>query len=256
MNNSFDFNRFKKVLARDYRATYSRFGLAALILSLLVVTVWLFSLVTGNPYYLLIPDFYTEQEWVDLFYRDILEARFRTILSGIAISFAIAPATIYKSCNLKGRGNYYAMLPASHLEKYLSMFFYCCIMAPLAVLLGSFIVDTLLTLLPIGYFKGFIWNWFDHFREDFIVEFISSFIAFLFLTSSIFMFTNTLFKRAKFIKTALWLMLIGFVLLITDIAFPALFDFIGSFWVKFIIMLIISFVLQFFTYRRLKRMQY
>ena len=244
MSNTFDFNRFKKVLARDYRATYSRFGLAALILSLLVVTVWIFYLVWDNTFH---------YDWVD--YQIAIGERFSTILSGIAISFAIAPAIIYKSCNLKGRGNYYAMLPASHLEKYLSMLFYCCIAAPLAVLLGSFIVDTLLTLLPIGYFKGFIWNW-SNFSEDYFVEYISSFIAFLFLTSSIFMFTNTLFKRAKFIKTALWLMLIGFVLLITDIAFPALFDFIGSFWVKFIIMLIISFVLQFFTYRRLKRMQY
>jgi hypothetical protein len=45
-------------------------------------------------------------------------------------------------------------------------------------------------------------------------------------------------------------------LLITGIAFPALFDFIDSFWVKFIIMPIISFVLQFFTFRRLKKMQY
>lgn len=248
MNNTFNFTRFKKVLARDFRATYSRFGLAALILSLLVVTVWIFYLVWDNTFH-----YIAEPDWVD--YQIAIGERFSTILSGIAISFAIAPATIYKSCNLKGRGNYYAMLPASHLEKYLSMFFYCCIVAPLAVLLGSFIVDTLLTLLPIGYFKGFIWNW-SNFSEDFFVEYISSFIAFLFLTSSIFMFTNTLFKRAKFIKTALWLMLIGFVLLITDIAFPALFDFIGSFWVKFIIMLIISFVLQFFTYRRLKRMQY
>ncbi|MBR4197879.1 MAG: hypothetical protein IKQ94_03795 [Bacteroidales bacterium] len=244
MNNTFNFTRFKKVLARDFRATYKRFGLAALILSLLVVTVWILYLVWGNTFH---------YNWVD--YQIAIGERFSTILSGIAISFAIAPATIYKSCNLKGRGNYYAMLPASHLEKYLSMFFYCCIVAPLAVLLGSFIVDTLLTLLPIGYFKGFIWNW-SNFSEDYFVEYISSFIAFLFLTSSIFMFTNTLFKRAKFIKTALWLMLIGFVLLITGIAFPALFDFIGSFWVKFIIMLIISFVLQFFTYRRLKRMQY
>ena len=45
MNNTFNFTRFKKVLARDYRATYSRFGLAALILSLLVVTVWFLYLV-------------------------------------------------------------------------------------------------------------------------------------------------------------------------------------------------------------------
>ena len=254
MNNTFDFNRFKKVLARDYRATYSRFGLAALILSLLVVTVWIFYLVTGNPYYRLIPDYYTEQEWMDLFYRDNLDARFSTILSGIAISFAIAPAIIYKSCNLKGRGNYYAMLPASHLEKYLSMLFYCCIVAPLAVLLGSFIVDTLLTLLPFGYFKYFIWNYYD--LPHITTEDMLFFIDFLFLTASIFMFSNTLFKRAKFIKTVLWLMLIGFILLLTGIAFSALFDLFVSFLPAFIILLVSSLILQIFTFRRLKKMQY
>ena len=114
MSNTFDFNRFKKVLARDYRATYSRFGLAALILSLLVVTVWIFYLVWDNTFH-----YIAEPDWVD--YQIAIGERFSTILSGIAISFAIAPAIIYKSCNLKGRGNYYAMLPASHLEKYLSM---------------------------------------------------------------------------------------------------------------------------------------
>lgn len=251
MNNTFNFTRFKKVLARDFRATYKRFGLAALILSLLVVTVWIRNLVTG------IPSYYTDPDWgwgVDSFYHNILINRVSILFMGVIISFAIAPAIIYKSCNLKGRGNYYAMLPASHLEKYLSMFFYCCIVAPLAVLLGSFIVDTLLTLLPIGYFKYFIWNFDEWHYID--AEFVLCFIAFLFLTASIFMFTNTLFKRAKFIKTVLWLMLIGFLLLLTSIAFPALFRLFDSFWPAFIILLVISLVLQSFTYYRLRDMQY
>ena len=247
MNNTFDFNRFKKVLARDYRATYSRFGLAALILSLLVVTVWIFYLVWDNTFH-----YIAEPDWVD--YQIAIGERFSTILSGIAISFAIAPAIIYKSCNLKGRGNYYAMLPASHLEKYLSMLFYCCIVAPLAVLLGSFIMDTLLTLLPFGYFKYFIWNYYD--LPHITTEDMLFFIDFLFLTASIFMFSNTLFKRAKFIKTVLWLMLIGFILLLTGIAFSALFDLFVSFLPAFIILLVSSLILQIFTFRRLKKMQY
>ena len=247
MSNTFDFNRFKKVLARDYRATYSRFGLAALILSLLVVTVWIFYLVWDNTFH-----YIAEPDWVD--YQIAIGERFSTILSGIAISFAIAPAIIYKSCNLKGRGNYYAMLPASHLEKYLSMLFYCCIVAPLAVLLGSFIMDTLLTLLPFGYFKYFIWNYYD--LPHITTEDMLFFIDFLFLTASIFMFSNTLFKRAKFIKTVLWLMLIGFILLLTGIAFSALFDLFVSFLPAFIILLVSSLILQIFTFRRLKKMQY
>ena len=251
MNNTFNFTRFKKVLARDFRATYKRFGLAALILSLLVVTEWILTLVTGIPYY------YTDPDWgggVESFYQGIIGKRVTNILLGVVISFAIAPAIIYKSCNLKGRGNYYAMLPASHLEKYLSMLFYCCIVAPLAVLLGSFIVDTLLTLLPIGYFKYFIWNIDEWHYID--AEFVLCFIAFLFLTASIFMFTNTLFKRAKFIKTVLWLMLIGFLLFLTGIASPAFSRLFISFLPAFIILLVSSLILQIFTFRRLKKMQY
>lgn len=251
MNNTFNFTRFKKVLARDFRATYKRFGLAALILSLLVVTVWITNLVTG------IPSYYTDPDWgwgMESFYQGIIGERVTIILLGVVISFAIAPAIIYKSCNLKGRGNYYAMLPASHLEKYLSMLFYCCIFAPIVVFLGSLIVDTLLTLLPIGYFKYFIWNYDEWYYID--AEFVLRFIAFLFLTASIFMFSNTLFKRAKFIKTVLWLMLIGFLLLLTSIAFPALFRLFVSFLPAFIILLVSSLILQIFTFRRLKKMQY
>lgn len=245
MNNTFDFTRFKKVLARDFRATYSRFGLAMLILILVDVTVWMLCLAGRLG---------TDSDSLGhcFVYDPTLSFRISCLSNVIIIAFAIAPSIIYRSCNLKGRGNYYAMLPASHLEKYLSMFLYCCIFAPIVVFLGSLLVDILLTLLPFGNFKSFIW----HELADYDSKFKIIFITFLFLTSSIFMFTNTLFKRAKFIKTVLWLMLIGFVLLISNLTFPALFRLIDSFWPVFIIMIIISLILQSLTYYRLRDMQY
>ncbi|MBO4740742.1 MAG: hypothetical protein J5605_03750 [Bacteroidales bacterium] len=247
MNNTFDFNRFKKVVARDFYATYSRFGLGILILSLLVVAVWIMSLVSGIPNYYLDPDINID---TDLFYNNILGKRVAIIVFGVFLSVTIAPAIIYKSCNLKGRGNYYALLPASNLEKYLSMFLHCCIVAPLAVILGSLLVDTLLTLLPVGYFRDFIWNYDSWlFESEGCLLVIANFL----LNASIYMFTNTIFKKSKFIKTVLWLMLIGFVLLLT---LPSSLRLINSYWTIFIVILVLSLVLQYFTYRRLKNMQY
>ena len=51
MSNTFDFNRFKKVLARDFHATYSRFGLAILIIVLLSIAAWLWGWVTMREFY-------------------------------------------------------------------------------------------------------------------------------------------------------------------------------------------------------------
>ena len=263
MSNTFDFNRFKKVLARDFHATYSRFGLAILIIVLLSIAAWLWGWVAMREF----ADLEMSEDYYDGYYTLMYNFhRLRYFVLGLFVAAAIAPGIIYKSCNLKGRGNYFALLPASITEKYLSMFLYCSIAVPVVVVFGTLLLDTLLTLLPFGPYKVYFWQCYNYwFIGDWLIWAILVPIALLFLTSAVFMFTNTIFKRAKFIKTMLWLMLVGFVLMIVMLLFAdefmrwlSLYINDYQFGIIFLIVLplILAAVFQFFTYRRLKKMQY
>ena len=262
MSNTFDFNRFKKVLARDFHATYSRFGLGILIIVLLSIAAWLWGWVTMREF----ADLEMSEDYYDEYYTLMYNFhRLRYFILGVFVAVAIAPGIIYKSCNLKGRGNYFALLPASITEKYLSMFLYCSIAVPVVVVFGTLLLDTLLTLLPFGPYKVYFWQCYNYwFMGDGLIWAILVPIALLLLTSAVFMFTNTVFKRAKFIKTMLWLMLVGFVLMIVMLLsadwlinwLPKFDEDIFIVIVFIVFPLILASVFQFLTYRRLKRMQY
>ena len=262
MSNTFDFNRFKKVLARDFHATYSRFGLGILIIVLLSIAAWLWGWVTMREF----SDLEMSEDYYDEYYTLMYNFhRLRYFILGVFVAVAIAPGIIYKSCNLKGRGNYFALLPASITEKYLSMFMYCSIAVPVVVVFGTLLLDTLLTLLPFGPYKAYFWQCYNYwFMGDWLIWAILVPIALLLLTSAVFMFTNTVFKRAKFIKTMLWLMLVGFVLMIVMVLsadwwinWVSKFDEEIFTVIVFVVFpLILASVFQFLTYRRLKKMQY
>lgn len=264
-----NFNRFKKVVVHDFHSTISLYGLSMLIMMCVPTFLWLFGLAFKIPS-------------IDSLVR-LGIMQFVVILAA-----AIAPMKIYKSCNLTGRGNYFAMLPASLGEKFCSMMLYCFIITPLAVFLGWLVVDSLLTLLPFGPFKSYLWftpEWMKELGDVGDISNVYSTKTFgldaacstaikAIGTASIFMFANTIFKRGKFIKTVLWIMLISFVLSIVSV--PILLhihwdvewfiDFFEGmtaekarhllFWGSMLLYAVEIFIFSFFTYRRLKKMQY
>ncbi|MBQ1408495.1 MAG: hypothetical protein IIY87_01920 [Bacteroidales bacterium] len=261
-----NFDRFKKVVVRDFNSTYQLYGLSMVIMMCVPVAVWLFGLAFKIP------------EFPPVVRNGILQ--FVVVLAA-----AISSMKIYKSCNLAGKGNYFALLPASLGEKFCSMMLYCFIVTPLAVFFGSYLVDTLLSILPFGPYKDFIWarpEWLieldlgGYYADGGSLEFDTSVSTILkaISASSIFMFANTIFKKNKFIKTILWLMLISFV--ITIVVFPIvshidfnmdwLYDFIGGltpaklhafvFWGSLLLNLGVAAIFSWLTYRRLKKMQY
>ena len=192
MSNTFDFNRFKKVFVRDFHATYSRFGLVILIIVIIPLVFWLLSL-----------DLYSPNEYsYHNFYLSPVD-RLMRLLGGVLLTVAIAPGIIYKSCNVKGRGNYFALLPASISEKYFSMLLYCCVVVPAVIIVGTLVLDTVLTVLPFVPYHDFIWQYGSY--DSYFGSIVWYNIVYLFLVASIFMFANTIFKRAKFVKTVLWL---------------------------------------------------
>ena len=135
MNNTFNFNRFGKLLAMDGKKYLRNFGITLAILCSLNVGNWLLTAVFGFT----MPTF----------------VRWMTIYVAVFLSCILMPAKAFGDINLPREGVRYAMLPVSNWEKYLSYVLYC-IMTPVAVALISYGIDSLLTLLPVGGFRYYI----------------------------------------------------------------------------------------------------
>jgi len=135
MNNTFNFNRFGKLLAMDGKKYLHNFGITLAILCSLNVATWLLTAVFGFT----MPTF----------------VRWMVIYVAVFLSCILVPAKAFGDINLPRDGVRYAMLPVSNWEKYLSYVLYC-VMTPVAVALISYGIDSLLTLLPVGGFRHYI----------------------------------------------------------------------------------------------------
>lgn len=218
MNNKFDWNRFCKVVNKDFRNMWPMFGTTMIILAVLPFAVWLFMTVIG----------------VDV----PLDPAFRLMMiQGVAyIAAMMAPSRMYRTWNLRNEGIYYAMLPATKLEKYISALLFSLVVCPLGVYLGSFVLDMFLTALPFGAWEDWLWESkvgfpfildlgtilsemaaSDAGAEAFRVMYfgtlynISCWLGYI-GTVLMFVFTATLFKKHKVLQTILWLYVINFVL--------------------------------------------
>ena len=215
MNNKFDWNRFCKVVNKDFRNLWPLFGTTMIILAILPFAVWLFMAVVARDASMP-PDF-----------------RLMMIEFVAAVAAYMAPSRMYRTWNLRNEGIYYAMLPASKLEKFLSALLFSLVVCPLAVYLGSMALDVFLTALPFGSWDEWIWQGKMGFPFTFDLSYLGEYSmseegADLFMyygtlwfvgcwTSYIcsvlmFVFTATLFKKHKVLQTILWLYVIEFVL--------------------------------------------
>ena len=265
--NKFNFNRFGKVVVRDFHNTNSLFGMSMLIIMLIPAFVWL----TGWAFKAPSVDVFTRRSFIEL---------------AVYLTAAIASMKIYNSCNLVGKGNYFAMLPASLCEKFTSMALYSFIVCPLVVFVGSTLVDIILTVLPFGPYKEYIWQAPDWLRQmNTLGGYTTGFGAFvllifkIFAVSSLFMLANTIFKKNKFVKTILWLMIIVFALIIiivpimNHINWPEGWNWIIKigkwlgvqseehllrlfYWGRLLLFAAMTFIFSLVTYHRLKKMQY
>lgn len=217
MNNKFDWNRFCKVVNKDFRNMWPMFSTTMIILAALPFAVWLFMAVLGGGRDVSMPP-------------DIRLIMIETVAYIAAI---MAPSRMYRTWNLRNEGIYFAMLPASKLEKFCSALLFSLIVCPLAVYLGGMALDVFLTALPFGPWRDWLWQGSMGFPFTFDMSFFSdmaageygsdAFMHFGSLwvvacwigyisTVLMFLFTSTLFKKHKVLQTILWLYLIEFVL--------------------------------------------
>lgn len=272
MNNTFDWNRFCKVVNKDFRNLWPTFGPTMIVLASLPFAVWLLALVI-NSNFVIAPSM-----------------RVLMIMMVSSLAAVMLPSRLYRTMNLRNEGIYYAMLPASKLEKFLSMLLFTFIVAPVVTYLGSMVLDIILRLMPTGAYHQWLWQGDCGFplfttipMDDETMPGFHSWLltaatySGLLSSPAIFLFAATLFKKHKVLYTFLILYLLEFVLSV--IAIPvgvALFkspDFLewlySTFhlwtperimnWVMGIVAifnLVVFVVFTWMTWRRLKKMPY
>jgi hypothetical protein len=295
MNNKMDWSRFKKLVAMDARGLWPRYGWGMLTMTLLPMIGWGLSIVFGALIGQEITTF-PEMRWIGI------------LGVGLLVSI-VAPSVMFGTCNVPKKGIYYAMLPASHLEKYLSQVLFCIIVCPLLCIGAGVVVDILLTLLPFGPYKDYIWDCnilskglealnsngavdvnlqmngnggavdidqlpqLEMFRRMAPGMIVSTIVAWLFYASS-FMLSNTIFKKFKFLLTVLVYLGVNFVLslampILIAVGLHAWLDDLARLdndgvwrtyfiivWTENAINIGLVILMQWLTYRRLKRMRY
>lgn len=242
MNNTFDFKRFGQVLAKDWKNYFRNFGISLIVWSCIPVLFWIVTLI-----------FDVKMD---------ADARIAIIASLVYSVLVFVPSKVYGKANLSRDGVSFAILPATNAEKFFSMLIYCSVLTPIIVGLGSWAVDTLLTLFPFGGFEGFVML-----PKSRLGSLLAAIVCSVLLFSSIFVFGNMVFKKRKAGKTIAWGMLIIFVITMV----LQLFNFWEAFvrwecygisnpnilpWLFDAFMLVVAIVLYYFTYRRIKNQKY
>ncbi|MBO4599622.1 MAG: hypothetical protein J5641_02670 [Bacteroidales bacterium] len=222
MNNTFEWTRFRKVVHKDFSNIWQNAGTSLLIITLLPIAAWLLWWALSGVEEM--PPIAPEVRWC-------------FIAGAVFLAAMVSPSRMYRTCNLQKEGIYFAMLPASKLEKYLSMLLFTIVVCPLLCLVGGIVLDYFLTLLPFGPYTKWLW------QTDYLAEVMDSYralasgsvpnadesivlltqvftpskgvlyglVSYL-STVGMFLFTTTIFKKHKVLQTILWTWLISFVI--------------------------------------------
>ena len=278
MNNTFSFNRFKNLLVNDGKKYFRNFGTALIVFCCLNAIFWIFNLLFSSS--------------------TIPMTRLGMLCIWTALAMMLVPEKVYGKANLSREGVNFAMMPASSLEKFISMFIYCAIVTPVIVFFGGYLVDTLLSLFPFGGFDKSIRLYSvneiirmmnDHsgvvqagevnidFTDVFSIGAMRTSLYMSILQwAAIFMLGNMLFKKHKAGKTFACYLGIGYVLStimgvimvysdrmqqwmnrISDYPTEDMIRFMhnATIW-GMVIGLIVTVLLLFFTYRKIKTQKY
>ncbi len=144
MNSTFDIQRFGKMLRHDVRRFSPSYGVVGPMMISLVLFVPLMTLIDGV----------TGMMDVDVSYRLAM----MTLIT--LFDAASLPIQLYANIDRKKRnsGIYYAMLPASKLEKYLSITILSLVLVPVAVMAVNVALDTILVTVHAPYYSQYLWQ--------------------------------------------------------------------------------------------------
>lgn len=248
MNETFDFNRFGKLFTYECGSYVPRFTKVIVIMACIVFASWIITVV----------------------YDDTIGFHVRKLLfsSLFGISCFVGPFVAYKYMNDRKKGYAYAMLPASTLEKFTSMFLVCMIVLPMISYFTLVASDALLYLVSMCGVGGFvnigIYNPLVIDLDGNGFSMVMSYMA----SISLSMMFNSIFRKSKIIKTILVYMAVSFMSVIL-ISIPVLnlnhdviykigefiFD-LGLEMVANICNILLVAVSLYVTYRRIERVNY
>ena len=196
MNDIFDFGRFGKLFVYECRNYLPRYMKGLIVFSSVLFAAWMLTIAMDFP----------------------LRNR-RNIISVLyTLAIFLSPYFIYKDMNNRKRGYSYAMIPASTLEKLLSMSLVSIFVVPVAVYVSLTLTDTVLYALSsmgIGEFLqlyfynpfessfGFVFDEYDTPVGSIAMASVSSI--------TVAMMFNSIFRKNKIIKTVLFNMALGFL---------------------------------------------
>lgn len=203
MNSTFNIKRFWHLFKKEGFENFKRFATSIYVLWVIPISIVIVNKIL-RPGYITISD-----------------NRLMTILFFTSLLIVFTPSRLYANYNNNKTGIYRALLPASNLEKFLSMLSYCIIITPLFYFAGAIIIDSILTIIPGTGYKSFLFSTSINLNYPQLFESrMDLSITILIITSSImqigiFSFFNMVFKKHKFSKTLLLVFAITLLLFIT-----------------------------------------
>ena len=194
MNEVFDIKRLGRLIKYEVTNYIPNFFKSLLICASVIAAVWIVSLT------------------FDASIMQFGRAELVNVLFMLAI--ALSPFIVYKDMNNRKKGYFYAMIPASTLEKLLSMVVLCVLIVPLltyAVLTGTDLLLWLLSKVGIGSFLYMdFYNPFtvgeivdDEYLLHYIYPVFDSILYMVNIIAYTIMF-NTIFRKNKVLKTILF----------------------------------------------------
>ena len=187
MDNIFSFNRFGKLLKKEFYEYFQRFGITILVFLSFIIIAWGISLLFGGD-----NGFSSNLRSAGIYYLTMLVALF-------------APFIVYGYANHPKKGIYYAMLPASSFEKFLSMVIYILIVTPIVFLVTAVLLDSLIVTIKSPEDTSYLFS--TLFSKDTLRLYLD-----LIQSISIFMIANMIFKKQKVAKSLLSIIGISLIL--------------------------------------------
>ena len=204
MNETFDIKRLGRLIKYEVINYIPNFFKSLLIFASVIAAVWIFSLTVD--------------------FNACPHSRAGLVNALFVLAIVLSPFIVYKDMNDRKKGYIYAMIPASTLEKLLSMIVLCVVIVPLlayAVLTATDLLLWLLSKTGIGPFLHMeFYNPFtavklvdDEYLLPHIYPVFDSIIYFVNLIAYTIMF-NTIFRKNKVLKTILFNMAMSFAFVI------------------------------------------
>lgn len=204
MNEVFDIKRLGRLIKYEVINYIPNFFKSLLIFASVIAAVWIFSLTVD--------------------FNVCPHSRSGLVNALFVLAIVLSPFIVYKDMNDRKKGYIYAMIPASTLEKLLSMIVLCVVIVPLlayAVLTATDLLLWLLSKAGIGPFLHMeFYNPFtavklvdDEYLLPHIYPVFDSIIYFVNLIAYTIMF-NTIFRKNKVLKTILFNMAMSFAFVI------------------------------------------